>query len=258
MPPRLIDSHAHLDGPKFHDDLQAVLERAAACGVYRILTIGTDLDSSLRAAKLAETTDCLYASAGIHPHDASKFNDADWPTLSALWSQPKVRAVGETGLDYFYDFSPRLRQRELFRRHLEVAGEVKHPVVIHIRDAFDDAFADIADVGLPSGGVVHCFTGGPAECETALSLGLHISIPGIVTFKNGEALRSAVPLIPDDRLLVETDSPYLAPLSRRGKRNEPAFVVETTERVAELRGRSFEEICELTRLNTIRLFHLDD
>ena len=252
----LIDSHAHLDGPKFAADLDAVLERAQAAGVDTIITIGVDLATSCAAAGLARRYPSVFASAGVHPHDAGRFDDADWPALAALWAEPRVRAVGETGLDYFYDFSPRERQQALFRRHLEAAGEVGRPVVIHIRDAYDDALALVADVGVPAGGVVHCFTAGPAECERALALGLHISIPGIVTFKNGESIRAAIPLVPDDRLLVETDSPYLAPIPHRGQRNEPAFVAHTAARVAEVRGVSVEALTATTRANTIRLFGL--
>ena len=252
----LIDSHAHLDGPKFAADLDAVLERAQAAGVDTIITIGVDLATSCAAADLARRYPGVFASAGVHPHDAGRFDDADWPALAALWAEPRVRAVGETGLDYFYDFSPRERQQALFRRHLEAAGEVGRPVVIHIRDAYDDALALVAEVGVPAGGVVHCFTAGPAECERALALGLHISIPGIVTFKNGESIRAAIPLVPDDRLLVETDSPYLAPIPHRGQRNEPAFVAHTAARVAEVRGVSVEALTATTRANTIRLFGL--
>jgi len=253
---RLIDSHAHLDGVKFADDREDVLRRAREAGVVATLTIGVDLASSERAVALATAHDELYATVGVHPHDAARFDDADWPRLCALFTHAKVRGVGETGLDYFYDFSPRERQQALFRRQLELAGDVGRPVVIHIRDAYDDAFALIAEVGLPAGGVVHCFTGGPTECERALALGLFVSIPGIVTFKNGDNIRAAVPLIPDDRLLVETDAPYLAPLPHRGRRNEPAYVVETARRVAELRGQSLAELASLTRANTCRLFGL--
>lgn len=253
---RLIDSHAHLDGEKFAGDREAVLQRARDAGVVAVLTIGVDLASSERAVALASAHDELYATVGVHPHDAAKFDDADWPKLEALWRHPRVRGVGETGLDYFYDFSPRERQQGLFRRQLEVAGTVGHPVVIHIRDAYDDAFELIAAVGLPAGGVVHCFTAGPAECERALALGLYVSIPGVVTFKNGESIRAALPLIPDDRLLIETDSPYLAPTPHRGRRNEPAFVVETARRVAEVRGQTLAEIADLTRANACRLFGL--
>lgn len=255
-PPALIDSHAHLDGEKFRADLPEVLERARLAGVVAIVTIGVDLDSSLRARALATEHPQLFASAGVHPHDAARFDDADWPRLCALFDEPRIVAVGEAGLDYFYDFSPRERQQAVFRRQLELSGEVGRPVVIHVRDAYDDAFALMAEVGLPAGGVLHCFTGGPAECERALALGLHVSIPGIVTFKNGDSIRAAVPLIPDDRLLVETDSPYLAPIPHRGRRNEPAFVAATAAKVAEIRGVPLAALADLTRRNTVRLFGL--
>ena len=253
---RLIDSHAHLDGPRFEQDLDAALERAGAAGVDTVIAIGVDLPSSLRARELAYAHPGVWASAGVHPHDAAGFDDDDWPALSALWADPRVRAVGETGLDYYYDRSPRPRQQELFRRHLEVAGEVGRPVVIHVRDAFDDAFAALEAVGVPAGGVVHCFAGGPAECERALALGLHISISGMVTMGFADPIRAAVPLVPDDRILVETDSPFLAPKPHRGQRNEPAYVVHTARRVAELRGVSYETLCGQAVANTERLFGL--
>ncbi|MCB9529048.1 MAG: TatD family hydrolase [bacterium] len=252
----LIDSHAHLTFDRYDADRAAVLDRATAAGVEAVITIGTDLASSRAALALAEGDDRLFASAGVHPHDADALADVDWPAFEALWRHPKVRAVGECGLDYYYDHSDRGRQREVFRRHLEAAGVVGLPVVIHIRDAFDDAYADIAAVGLPAGGVVHCFTGGPAECEQALAMGLFVSISGIVTFNNAKDLRAAVPLIPADRLLVETDSPFLAPVPHRGKRNEPANVVHTAREVAKLRGEDFAAVCATARANTIRLFKL--
>lgn len=252
----LIDSHAHLTFDRFDADRAAVLDRAAAAGVDAILTIGTDLESSRAALALAEKHPQLYASAGVHPHQADELDDADWPAFHQLWRHPKIRAVGECGLDYYYDHSDRARQRQVFRRHLEAAGEVDRPVVIHIRDAFDDAYADIAAVGLPAGGVVHCFTGGPAECARALEMGLYISLSGIVTFKNAKPLRRAVPTIPADRLLVETDSPFLAPVPHRGKRNEPAYVAETAREVARLRGEDEATVRAAARANTIRLFGL--
>ncbi len=254
---RLIDSHAHLDRKRFHADLDAVLERAREAGVDTVIAIGTDLASSRRARDLAHRHPGVWAAAGVHPHDADRFDDADWDALAELWTDARVRAVGETGLDYFYDRSDRGRQRSLFRRHLEVAGGVQRPVVVHIRDAFDDAFDDIEAVGVPAGGVVHCFAGGPAECERALSLGLHISISGMVTMSFADPIRAAVSLIPEGRLLVETDAPFLAPLPHRGRRNEPAFVVATAQRVAELRGVSYETLCALTVSNTERLFGLE-
>ncbi|MCA9546195.1 MAG: TatD family hydrolase, partial [Myxococcales bacterium] len=165
-------------------------------------------------------------------------------------------AVGETGLDYYYDFSDRGRQQALFRRHLQLCGAVGRPVVVHIRDAFDDAFAAVADVGLPAGGVVHCFTGGQAELERALALGFDISLSGIATFKTAKDLRAAIPHIPLDRLHIETDAPYLAPVPHRGKRCEPAMVVDTARGVAALRGEDPAALAAATRANTVRLFGL--
>ncbi len=254
--PALIDSHAHLDFDRFDEDRLEVLARAQAAHVDTIISIGIDVASSLNANKLATEHDMIFSTAGIHPHQAEAFQDTDWGQLEALWAQDKVRGVGETGLDYYYDYADQARQRTLFRRHLEAAGTVGLPVIVHIRDAFDDAFALLAEVGVPAGGIVHCFTGGPEECARALDLGMYISLSGIVTFKSAKGLREAVSMIPLERLLVETDSPFLAPVPHRGKRNEPAFVVETTKVVAELRGQSFEEIARAARENTIQVFGL--
>ena len=252
--PPLIDSHAHLTFDRFDADRDAVLDRMTAAGVEAAITIGTDVDSSTAAAALADGDPRVFASAGIHPHQADAFDDARWDALEALWSRDRVVAVGETGLDYYYDYSDRARQQDLFRRHLEAAKRRDMPVVIHIRDAFDDAFRIMEQVG--ARGVVHCFTGGPAECAIALGLGYYISLSGIVTFKSAKALRSAVPQVPDDRLLVETDAPFLAPTPHRGKRNEPAFVVRTAHEVARLRGQDFAAVCATSRANTVRLFGL--
>lgn len=198
----------------------------------------------------------VFASAGVHPHAVDDFDDDDWPALAALWSHPRVCAVGETGLDYYYDYGDPERQRRLFRRHLVAAKEVGLPIVVHIRDAFDDAFDLIEEVGVQSGGVVHCFTGGPAECDRALALGMHISLSGIVTFKSATSLREAVAQIPADRVLIETDAPYLAPAPMRGRRNEPGYVVHTARAVAALRAVEYDALCRTARENTIRLFGL--
>ena len=175
---------------------------------------------------------------------------------SKLWTHERVVGIGETGLDYYYDYADRHRQRAVFARHLDAAQRLNMPVIVHIRDAFDDAFDTMHEVGVSAGGVVHCFTGGVQECRRALDLGLHISISGIVTFKNARALQAAVPMIPNDMLLIETDSPFLAPVPHRGKRNEPAYVVETAQCLAELRGQSLTELVKYTRKNTIELFGL--
>ena len=252
--PSLIDSHAHLDFDRFDEDRDAVVARASEVGIEKIITIGTDVASSQRALALANHYPMIYASAGIHPHQADEFNDEQWPMLEQLWANDRVKAVGETGLDYFYDYSDRLRQQAVFHRHLKASEETGMPVVIHIRDAFDDAFRLMSETAAT--GVVHCFTGGPTECQRALDLGMYISLSGIVTFKNAKALREAVPMIPEDRLLIETDAPFLAPVPHRGKRNEPSFVVHTAEVVAELQGSTFEKVCASTRENTMRLFDL--
>jgi TatD DNase family protein len=258
MSATLIDSHAHLDFEQFDSDREQVLQRARDSGVERIITVGTDLESSVAALQLAQRFDALVAAAGVHPHSAGAFDDGDWPQLAALWAAREVCAVGETGLDYHYDHSPRPRQRELFARHLEASGDVGLPLIIHVREAYDDAFAAIADSGLPSGGVLHCFTGGVAEAEKALELGLYVSFSGIATFPKAETIREAAQRVPADRLLVETDAPYLAPVPKRGKRNEPSFVVHTAQRVAEARGESYDALCAQTRENTRRLFGLDE
>jgi len=252
----LIDSHAHLTFDRFDDDRDAVLRRAREAGVETVITIGTELHSSLAAVALAERHGMVFASAGVHPHGADEFDDAHWPALAALWGHPRVCAVGETGLDYYYDYGSPERQRRLFRRHLVAAGEVGLPVVLHIRDAFEDAFDLVEEVGLPSGGVVHCFTGGPAECERALALGMYISLSGIVTFKTAQTLRATVSQIPSDRLLIETDAPYLTPVPMRGRRNEPSYVVHTARAVAALRAVEYDAVCSVSRENTIRLFGL--
>ena len=255
-PSPIIDSHAHLDFDRFDADRDAVVARAADANVDTLITIGTDLPSSRRALALTQSYPNIYCSAGVHPHQVDEFADADWPALVALFDDPKVRAVGETGLDYYYDHGDRARQRSMFARHLELCGEVGRPVVVHIRDAFDDAYRIVEEVGLPAGGVVHCFTGGPEECARAVALGFHISLSGICTFKSAKALRRAVAEVPIERLLIETDSPFLAPTPHRGKRNEPAFVVHTAHEVAKLRGEPIEDICATTRATTIALFGL--
>jgi TatD DNase family protein len=254
----LADSHAHLDFEQFADDLDQVLARAAEAGVAPVITVGTDLASSRRALELAGGSPMLHATAGIHPHEAGNATAEDWAALRQLFSDEQVVGVGETGLDYHYRFHPPEVQQDLFRRHLRLSGEVGRPVVIHVREAFDDAFAILGEEGVAAGGVLHCFTGGPRECERALELGLHISLAGIVTFPQAAELQQAARLVPADRLLVETDAPYLAPVPLRGKRNEPAYVVHTARKVAALRQVGFDELCAETRANTIRLFGLGD
>jgi TatD DNase family protein len=254
--PQLIDTHAHLDFGDFTDEVPAVLERARAAGVVHVVTVGTDLASSRSARELADTSPALSATAGVHPHEAAKVGEGDWAGVEALWDAGAAVAVGEIGLDYHYDFASPDQQREVFARQLRAAGARRMPVVVHLREAFDDGFGLMEQHGLAGGGVLHCFTGGPAEAERALEMGLHISFSGIVTFPAARPIREAAQLVPDNRLLVETDAPFLAPVPLRGRRNEPAYVVHTARRVAEVRGQDINQLARTTTTNAKRLFGL--
>ena len=251
---RLVDSHCHLDDPKFDEDREQVIERARAAGVERMMAIGTgngppDLEVAVRQA---DRYPFMYATIGVHPHDASKASPESFSRLRELSAHHKVLAVGEIGLDYHYDFSPRDVQRSVFEQQLAIAAEAKLPVVIHTREAWEDTLA-ILRSKWHGGGIMHCFTGDEQQAREALDLGFHLSFGGVLTFPKAENVRQAARITPDDRLLVETDCPYLAPVPHRGKRNEPAFVVESARRLAEVRGRAIEEIAELTTENFERL-----
>jgi len=242
----LVDSHCHLDDEKFDADREQVMERALAAGVATMMAIGTggELDVAIRQA---ERYPFIYATIGVHPHDASKATEETYARLRDLSQHPKVLAIGEIGLDYHYDFSPRDVQREVFHRQLEIAALAGKPIVIHTREAWEDTMAQVAS--LPHGGIMHCFTGDDSQARQALALGFHLSFGGVLTFPKAESVREAARITPDDRLLVETDCPYLAPVPYRGKRNEPAFVVETARRLAVERGTTVDAIAEVTSRN---------
>jgi TatD DNase family protein len=250
-----IDSHCHLDDERFAADLDAVLDRASAAGVTRILTIGTgdgppEID---RAVRLAERYEQIYASIGVHPQDASKFTPQTLDDLRALAMHPKVIAYGEIGLDYHYDSSPREIQREVFLAQLKLAREIGLPITIHTRDAWEDTISILRE-NWTGPGVMHCFTGDPAQAQEALGMGFHLSYGGVLTFKTAENVRESARITPDDRLLIETDAPYLAPLPYRGKRNEPSMMVETARRLAEVRATTPEHIAKITTDNFEHLF----
>jgi TatD DNase family protein len=250
----LVDSHCHLDGEKYAPDLDSVLDRAASAGVTRMLCIGTgdgppELD---RAVRLAERYPQIYATVGIHPHDAAKATPKSFDDLRALGQHQKVVAFGEIGLDYHYDFSPREIQREVFVEQLKLARELDLPITIHTREAWDDTLAALQE-HWQGDCILHCFTGDSAQAEQALALGYHLAFGGVLTFRTAENVREAAKITPDDRLLVETDAPYLAPLPWRGKRNEPGFMVETVRRLAEVRGTTPEHIAQITTANFERL-----
>jgi len=253
----LIDSHAHLDMPEYAADLPAVLERARGSGVLQIVTVGIDLLSSQRALGLARGHSFLFATAGCHPHHADALSPEDLDRLAALTTDPNVVAWGEIGLDYYRNRASREGQIRAFENQLERAARLDLPVVIHDRDAHEDVIACIRAMGVrrPSG-VIHCFSGDYALARVFLDLGFDLSIPGTVTFPKAEATRDVAARIPLDRLLVETDAPFLTPVPFRGKRNEPARVVHTAQEIARLRGLDFEEVAFQTTENTRRVFGL--
>ncbi len=251
-----FDSHAHVDSEKFDADRDEVIARARASGVTRVAAIGQwrDPGDFGGALELAATyPDHFVATLGIHPHEVARVPDEDWADLERLAGLPEVVAVGEIGLDYHYDHSPREEQRHWFRHQLALAERLGKPVVIHTREADDDTVAILRDASVGNG-VIHCFTGGPERARTYLDMGLLLSIPGVVTFKNAEPLREAVRAAPLDRLLIETDCPYLAPIPHRGKRNEPSFVKLVAEAIAALKGLPVEEVAAATTANARRFF----
>ena len=252
----LIDSHCHLDFPEFADELDAVVERARAAGVARMVTISTRVAKFAALRAIAERYKDVFCSIGTHPHHAAKEPDVKLEDLVAIAKDPKVVAIGEAGLDYFRNNSPRADQERGFRLHIAAARKTRLPLVIHARDA-DDDIARILEEESGKGAfpfVLHCFTGGPELARRALALGGYISFTGILTFKASEALRAIAAGLPEDRILVETDAPYLAPGRWRGKRNEPAYVAEIARVLAETRGVSPEAMALTTSENFFRLF----
>jgi TatD DNase family protein len=253
----LVDSHCHLDHEQFNDDREAVIDRALAAGVEHMVAIGTgdgppDLEAGVA---LADRYPAFYATVGVHPHDASKANDEVYRRLSNLLGHSKVVALGEIGLDYHYDFSPRDVQQTVFIEQMRIARDARKPIVIHTREAWDDTLNLLREHWAPAGvgGIMHCFSGGPEQARQALELGFYLSFGGIVTFPKALDIQEAARQAPSDRLLVETDAPYLAPVPKRGKRNEPAYVIETARKLATLRGETLDSIASLTSANFWRL-----
>jgi len=253
----LIDSHAHLDDPRFDADRDAVLQRAWDAGVRRILTIGNGNgpDQMGCGIPIAEAHEWVYTSVGVHPHDAVKVEEHHYSKMAELAKHPKIVAIGETGLDFYYDNSPRDVQREVFRRQLALARQLNLPVIVHTRDADEDTERILKEEKADRG-VIHCFTSGERLAEFALGIGFAISFSGIVTFPNARPLAEIARRIPIDRILVETDCPYLAPVPHRGKRNEPTFVTDTARFIASLREMTPQELAAQTSANFERLFAL--
>jgi TatD DNase family protein len=259
-----IDSHAHLEGPKFDTDRAEAINRARAAGLERIVAIGSGTGPGTLdcAIKIAEQHDWIFATLGIHPHEAKLAGDADFSEMEQLARNPRVIAWGEIGLDYFYDHSPRDVQKSVFRKQMEQAQAARLPIVIHCRpsndseNAWDDTLQMLHDQWAPSGlgGILHCFTGSWKHASAALDMGFFISFAGNVSFPKAENIREAAKKVPLDRMLIETDSPFLAPVPHRGKRNEPAFVVNTAGTIGQLHGLSKEEIGAITTENFYTLF----
>ena len=283
--PHLIDTHAHLDDPKYEDDRDIIVQRAAKAGVIRIIAVGADLLSSRAAVALSRRVPGVYAAVGVHPHDARSVNQAALDELRELATHPCVVSIGEIGLDFYRDLSPRDAQRAAFEAQLALATEVSKPVVIHIRDqrgetgAYDEALAilrswtsnslppqppnhpTIQPPGHPATkppnlGVLHCFSGDLCVARAALRLGFYIGVDGPVTYPGAKALQALIGQLPLERLLLETDCPYLAPQPRRGRRNEPAYLPFIAQRVAELKGTDVQDVARVTTASAVRLFHL--
>lgn len=254
---RIFDSHAHIDHVFFGDGVEGVIARAMSAGVERIVSVGSSADVSLmdEAVGLANTHDGVYAAVGVHPHSADQTDSAVLGHLRQLATQPKVVAIGEAGLDFHYDFSARESQRDVFVAQIELAVDVNKPLVIHCREAHAEMLQILQERRLPTRpGVIHCFTGDEELAGRYLDLGFYLSIPGVVTFKNAGDLIGAIKMIPIERLLVETDSPYLAPVPFRGRPNEPAYVVRVVEAIAQILDVPVAHVAETTFDNACRLF----
>lgn len=250
------DTHVHLDDPDYKEDFLQVVARMKSAGVSRVTNVGYDLPSSERSVNLAEDHDFMYATIGIHPHNAEKANDETWETLLRLVKQPKVLAWGEIGLDYYRDLSPRLVQKEVFIHQINLANQVGLPIVIHNRDAHQDVMEIVKTHPPQYGGIFHCYSGSWEMAKVLLNMGFYLSFAGPVTYKNARHTVEVAKHAPLDRILVETDSPYLTPEPRRGKRNEPTYVVEVVRKLAEIRSMPFEELAMQTMRNAEEIFRV--
>lgn len=252
----LVDTHAHLDFNDFAEDREEVISRARNNGIAYIVNVGSDLESSRNSVRLAEKYPFVYAAVGIHPHDADKLDDSVLEELEELASRKKVLAIGEIGLDYYYDNSPRDIQKEAFRKQAKLAEKVGLPFIIHSREADEDTLKILKDSYTGNSGILHCFGSDLKMARECLELGLYLAFGGVITFKNAEELRRVVKEIPLDRILVETDSPFLTPVPFRGRRNESDYVRYVAEKIAEIKGMSIEELAKITSANAVRVYNL--
>ncbi|MBN2558212.1 MAG: TatD family hydrolase [Clostridia bacterium] len=251
----LFDSHAHLDDPRFGTDREQVINEARKSGVLRIINVGAGIESSLSSLELARKHDFIFSSCGVHPHEASSYNDEIEGKLREIARDGNTVAIGETGLDYYYDNSPRETQKTVFARQIRLAGELSLPLIIHCRDAHKDCLDLLKSEKADSQtGVFHCYSGSAEMVRDIVGMGFYVSFTGVVTFKNARKTIEAVKAIPSDRLLVETDCPYMPPEPMRGKRNVPEYIKYTAAKLAEIQGRDYEEMCGIFWDNTHRLF----
>jgi TatD DNase family protein len=253
----LFDTHVHLNAEQFNEDLQEVIDRAQAEGVEKMVVVGFDRPTITKAIELCETYDFIYASVGWHPVDAIDMKPEDLEWLRELSAHPKVVALGEMGLDYHWDKSPKEIQKEVFKKQIQLAREVNLPIIIHNREATSDIVEILKEEGAAEvGGIMHCFSGSVETAKECLDMNFYISLGGPVTFKNAKKPKEVAEAVPLDRLLIETDCPYLAPHPYRGKRNEPAFVKLVAEQIAELKGISYDEVAKATTENAKKLFDI--
>lgn len=257
----LIDSHVHLDDSRYDDDRPDIFRRAADAGIEAFVTIGCDLSTSRAAVQLAQTHSNVYATIGVHPHESRHIDDSWYPELRRLADHPKVVAYGEIGLDYHYDHSPRDVQRQRFREQIREARALQLPIVVHTREAQEDTLSILREEQAQEiGGVFHCFSGDAWLAKDALELGFYLSFSGVITFKNAAMLREIIQTVPLDRIMVETDCPYLTPMPYRGKRNEPAYVTHVARTIADLIGNgkpdAFNTVARATVENTKHLFKI--
>lgn len=250
----LTDSHAHLEMREFDRDREDVIRRAANAGVARIVTVGTTLSDCVKAAEIAQRHEGVYAAIGIHPHEVKSIGQATYDKLKVIASRSKVVAYGEIGLDFFRNLSPPEVQIRRFGEQLELAAELKLPIIIHDRDAHRETVS-MLKAGGPHRGIIHCFSGDSAMARECLDMGFYISVPGTITFPKSDRLREIVARLPLDRLLVETDCPYLTPVPYRGKRNEPSYVEYAARKVAEVKKTAFEEVARATSANAAAVFN---
>ncbi|MGZ6202604.1 MAG: TatD family hydrolase [Thermodesulfobacteriota bacterium] len=255
----LIDSHAHLEMPDFKKDLEAVIQRAKELGVEYIFTVGTEEKDWKRALEIAHSHPTIYAILGVHPHNAKEIGDQTYPLLRELCRDKKVRALGEMGLDFFRNLSPRDTQLKRFREQIGLAKKLGLPIVVHDREAHFETLEILRSENAEEcGGIIHCFSGDYEMAKVCIGMGFYISIPGTITFKNAEGLREMVKKIPLESLLVETDAPFLTPEPFRGKRNEPGYVRYTAQKLAEIKKISFEKVAEVTSGNALRVYGINE